>query len=362
TMATLAGLLLETVAAFGIVVFAFLMVPSSLSEQWWRGISDFFDYSDFEEIAPEMVWLAACVRLLSFTLMEPFYVSAGFALYINSRTLTEGWDIELAFKRLGARLKNLRQGNGVMLFVLSACSLCLLYGAPSAQAQVSQAASGVVSAASSRSSAEGSAQQDIQDVLDSEDFKIHYRMEDVPVDDSSSSGSSSKSRSGYGMPALFADILFMIILFAVIAGLAYLIYANRHVFTSDGHSLAPDDGPKTREVMGMEVTPESLPRDVVAAARKAWQRDEHQLALSYLYRGSIAWLVHRANVPIDESDTEGDCLRRVQATQNSRIVPYFSDLTHTWIGMAYGQQKPEDQVMDQLIHSWPFHGAERRPQ
>src|SRR5206468_3106666 len=36
-------------------------------------------------------------------LLEPFYVAAGFALYLNRRTLLEGWDIEVSLRRLAQR-------------------------------------------------------------------------------------------------------------------------------------------------------------------------------------------------------------------------------------------------------------------
>ncbi|MCP5536578.1 MAG: hypothetical protein H7A51_10145 [Akkermansiaceae bacterium] len=351
TMATLAGLLLEQVAAFGMVMLVFMMVPANVSEQWWRSIGDFFDYSEFEEVSMSMLWVLAVVRLLSFTLMEPFYVAAGFALYINSRTLTEGWDIELAFKRLGSRLENMRNGAGVMVMVLLAVCGSLLASAPTASARDAGARTGLH---------EGSAQKEIKEVLDSEDFTVHYRVEDVPVEKSSASSSSSGGSGGVGMPAAFGNLIFIVVLAAVVAGLVYLIYANRHVFTSEGLAAQKDRGPKTREVMGMTITPESLPDDVVSAARKAWRDGQHQLALSYLYRGSITWLVHRADVPIIESDTEADCLRHVQAMQDERVTPYFSNLTNSWIGMAYGKQKPDDHAMEHLCDSWPFHGMERR--
>src|SRR5690606_28081180 len=35
--------------------------------------------------------------------LEPFYVAAGFALYLNRRTLLEGWDIEVALRRIATR-------------------------------------------------------------------------------------------------------------------------------------------------------------------------------------------------------------------------------------------------------------------
>lgn len=37
------------------------------------------------------------------SIVEPFYIASGFALYLNRRSELEGWDIELAFRRMAAR-------------------------------------------------------------------------------------------------------------------------------------------------------------------------------------------------------------------------------------------------------------------
>lgn len=44
------------------------------------------------------------VYALAISIVEPFYVAAGFALYLNRRTQLEGWDIEVALRRFDARL------------------------------------------------------------------------------------------------------------------------------------------------------------------------------------------------------------------------------------------------------------------
>ena len=36
-------------------------------------------------------------------IIEPFYVAGGFALYLNRRTALEGWDLEVALRRMGER-------------------------------------------------------------------------------------------------------------------------------------------------------------------------------------------------------------------------------------------------------------------
>lgn len=41
--------------------------------------------------------------VVAITVVEPFYVAAGFALYLNRRTWLEAWDIDVALRRISAR-------------------------------------------------------------------------------------------------------------------------------------------------------------------------------------------------------------------------------------------------------------------
>ena len=42
--------------------------------------------------------------MLAMSLTDVFVIGAGFGIYLNNRTWIEGWDVELAFKRLARRL------------------------------------------------------------------------------------------------------------------------------------------------------------------------------------------------------------------------------------------------------------------
>jgi hypothetical protein len=48
--------------------------------------------------------------LAAVALVEPAYVAAGFALYLGRRTVLEGWDIELEFRRLSDRIEGRVEG------------------------------------------------------------------------------------------------------------------------------------------------------------------------------------------------------------------------------------------------------------
>lgn len=339
TSATFVGLLLEGVVLVGMVFLVLMMVPSEVSERWLSALWEIFTHNDFAELTVGLLWVLAVIRLVSFLLMEPFYVSAGFALYVNSRTLTEGWDIELAFKRLSARLRGLREGSakGVQLgMALSASLMFCVFGF-----------------ASESYAGELSPDAHAQEILSEEDFRIHHRVVDVPVEKNRSrSGASSSGLAGF--MGLVGHVMFFVILALIIAGLIWLIYRNRHIFIADRSVKDSTARSTVSEVMGMNIEPDSLPDDIAAAARQAWRDGDAQRALSLLYRGSIAWFVHRVQLGIVESDTELDCLRLVRDQADAESAGYFSRLTDVWVLAAYGKVLPEDTAMLELCETWPF--------
>jgi hypothetical protein len=84
--------------------------------------------------------------------IEPLYVSAGFALYLNRRAILEGWDIELQLRRLDERLR----GVATAVLAAAAVGLAVLLAPPPALA------------------ADKSAKQEIAEVLKAPEFQ-EYR-------------------------------------------------------------------------------------------------------------------------------------------------------------------------------------------
>jgi hypothetical protein len=143
----------------------------------------------------------------------------------------------------------------------------------------------------------------------------------------------------------------LILLMALLLG--YVLYKNRHWFSGD---KTVREKPKTatavETVMGLEVAPEKLPPNIQQAARDAWQRGDYHTALRMLYAGSVCWMIDKAGLPVRESDTEGDCLRHMDARPESK--PYFNSLTNTWIKVAYAKSPPTAQEVEPLLDKWPF--------
>jgi len=276
------------------------------------------------------VWIMLGLMLSAVTLIEPFYVGAGFAMYINSRTITEGWDIELAFKRMSERVSSVLQSTGKSLLITLAAFLCFSLSQTSVEAS----------------------NERLDKVMADDDFEIRSEIVQVPKIDKNSS-----NRSGglalFGALGAISGILFWGVLIALIIGVCWLIHSNSHVFKGTGRATS-SSAPRVRSVMGMDVTPESLPEDIVAAARAAWDARDNQLALSYLYRGSISWAVNEMAIEIEEGDTENDCVQRVERSGQNVESRYFSALTKHWVNLAYGKIEPDVHDFSSLCTSWPF--------
>jgi hypothetical protein len=277
-----------------------------------------------------LLWLAVGCWLAAMMLVEIFYIGGSFGLYLNCRTHLEGWDVELAFRRLGRRLAGV------------ATTVALLF---------CMTASGAVNREDSVSveREKEAAHETATKVLAHEDFKIHKVKMRVPKD----SGGTSVP-SGFG--AIF-NVIGYVIFWAAIAfalwKLIEFIIKNRHSLKMRPRSDAARV-PVARSVMGLDVTPDSLPDDIVAAARAKWEEGDFHGALSLLYRGSLSWLLIHASLPVRDSDTEGDCLRHTRNLPDSPPRGYFEKLTVQWIAAAYGDRAPANDIMRGLFDGWPF--------
>lgn len=87
---------LELAMLFGMAALFFWLAPAVLRPN----LMDALTMAD--SVALQVVVQA--LYMVAISIAEPFYVAAGFALYLNRRTMLEAWDIEVALKRLAARL------------------------------------------------------------------------------------------------------------------------------------------------------------------------------------------------------------------------------------------------------------------
>jgi Domain of unknown function (DUF4129) len=118
-MTLLIAVNIEIMLSFAVLLLALMLLPVDAlpdnAKLFWEKL--------FE--APPL-WAQVLGNLLywlAMTIIEPFYVGAGFGLYLNRRTQLEAWDVELAFRRIAARLAG--TAAALPIVVLLAGWLCL---------------------------------------------------------------------------------------------------------------------------------------------------------------------------------------------------------------------------------------------
>lgn len=303
-------------------------------QETWQAMSE----GELGGIGQAGSWILVGCYLAAISLTDIFVTGGGFGIYVNSRTWIEGWDVELAFKRMANRIG--------MLSRLLIASFLLFLQLPAG-------------------AAERPADEVIREVKSHPDFVVQ-KME-VPVPDvSSSKGSGSSGVSSGGsiewlqlLIQGFGNLLLVVCVVAGLAFVAWLLWNFRHLLRDrSGIDGGPSAGTKARVVIGMEVTPESLPEDIPDTAWRWWCEGRRHEAVALLYRGAISRSIELARVEIMESDTEGDCLRRIREAGSNAHPAYFKGLTGFWLGLAYAKDFPANEEVQGLCQQWPY--AERR--
>jgi len=106
------GFALSLIAFFLVLLatatITLLLVSITIGEIVVFDIQAFGQFTDLvaERLAAEGIAWDICILAVYWlceTLMAPFFVAAGFSLYLNRRTHLEAWDVELEFRRMAAR-------------------------------------------------------------------------------------------------------------------------------------------------------------------------------------------------------------------------------------------------------------------
>ncbi|TDU63119.1 uncharacterized protein DUF4129 [Prosthecobacter fusiformis] len=320
---------LEIAVWLGLGVLVSTFGPASGLPEW----NEFFlNPEAMMETSKSQFWFSNLLYLGAVTMMEPFYVGGGFGLYLNSRIKIEGWDIELTFRRLAARLRP------VMTAVILACGLL---GALVGNAQEGEPKEEVKTA--------------LEEILAKPEFKEHTRTQRVwvPEEVDLGDGPTIGAGAGYVLGYLFYGVVILVVAVLLFLAVRWLVL-NQHLFgfARRVKRVAEPAGP--RVVMGMDIASESLPDDITAAARAAWAAGRLREALSLLYRGALSRLVEQQRLPIRDSDTEDDCLMKVADLGDAPVTEFFRALTMIWVRAAYAGEEAREGEFENLCRTWPF--------
>ncbi len=383
---------LELVVQFGLsVLFAILLQP---------GDDPFTRLMDSDNMLEGDWWTLtdSIYYLIAVGLIEPLYVAGGFALYLNRRVILEGWDVELALKRLAARLPT-------ALAPLLLLALVFAW-APPAQAQDPDPDPAYgsrcaelfdLSSLEAEHDPAGLVADPIQllpEEMDPDAVEAHegdqrellarcQAMDVAPLDTPARRAiaeiladpmfgelrqverwrmradlddDEDPTREDLGAFEQFIELLaslWQILTWIALALL--LLYLGRAIARRwQGAGATEAEGAAPTELFGLRIAPESLPDDVVGTALDLLAAGQSREALALLYRATLSQLVHEYGLRLPAGATEGDVLRRARGLAGP-ARSYLADLVRAWVDLAYADRQLPVDSLRALIQDHPRH-------
>lgn len=342
TWLLLIGMHMEMFLQLSLVGLVWLFTPELVLQALWQQVWNALSNSDW----PGWVALAAnALYYLAMSAVEPLYVAGGFALYLNRRSELEGWDLEVAFRRIADRLQAgvVQPGAGV------AAGSALLLAGLLATAVVWP---GPARAADGARLAPDQSAQVIDQVLAAKDFGgersvERWRLKDFADDDPRDTTDFSWN------PGRFAELIEVLFWIAFAVAIGYVLLRVWR-YSGPGRPSGPTAAPPA-VVAGLDIRPESLPEDIAAEALRLWRLGQAREALSLAYRGALSALVHRHGIGLNESSTEGDVLQAARGRIEDPAYRQLGRLTALWQTQAYAHRRPDEVAVVELLTSWDRH-------
>lgn len=327
---------------------------------------------------PAWVWLGFnLLAWAAMTLIGPFYSGAGFGLYLNRRTQLEAWDVEIAFRRLRARL-----AQAAPLVLVLVMGLAMLPLAAPVHAQDAATAAPAAHDNHKTGGSQATAAATPADVfgaaqVDTAGFRqAAARAYDDPQLGASHTVCRWERRNAeadkpqpreFPGGQLFGAVAKLLALLSE-AALWILVGALLLVLVLTARWWLPwlrGSGRRRRREAESEVTahalqlPDTLPPDILASARRLWHDGKPRHALALLYRASLDELAQRADIVLPPGSTEAQCLRAARRMPQEADRRLFAHMVRTWQYAAYAGRVPSDDAFQALLdalhqqYGWP---------
>ena len=371
-------------------------VPDVMRSTWQMLEKDTPDWLQLLLHAAE--WLAVAF-------LEPFYVGAGFGLYLNRRTQLEAWDLEIVFRRMRKRLERTLGGAAAVLlaFALLAPGTGAAQdgGAPAAQTGDSpqKAAEGDAPktvgkhdtgsphapANKDKGKSDDDGQADAEETAEPPPHLPTRTLPEIFGEDAvDTAGFEKAAAEAYRDPDLrpkrevgswklrnpkeakpeqtdedpaFLRTLSNAIGFLVenalwlLVGalvLALALTARKWLPWLRGIAAVPEPEPTPTVSLSLEQA-EPLPPDIATVARRLWAEGQPRRALALLYRASVEAMVARVGAHPPPGATEADCLRLSRRLPEAEDRSAFQEAVRVWQYAAYAHTLPGPEDFDGLV-------------
>ncbi|MEM9688223.1 MAG: hypothetical protein AAF917_01975 [Pseudomonadota bacterium] len=294
------------------------------------------------------------------SLLHPWFVGAGFGLYINCRTQLEAWDIEVAFRRMVQR----RALATVLLVGVFAAWMALPGSAQAQEADTVEAEEvdpGFSGYWQKEAVDEALERVYTVDELDTwETYTTSQRIDRSEDDDEVSDGPNFDAL-GRALDALSTvlAVIFEFAIWLVVALLLLMIFMTRKQWLPYLTSVKDAAAFRPRVVLADgEVTQDDLPDDIPGEVRSLWRDGRKREALSLLYRASVFAAVMRYEIRLPDSATEQACLREVRRHADEAGHRFFRRVVTAWMLCAYASRIVDESALDALTTEWSQHFGE----
>lgn len=372
---TLACMAFEAVLVSGAIGAVFMFMPLELMSESWRAAWDMIgrDTPAWAQLGFNLAcWLAS-------VLIGPFYVGAGFGLYLNRRTQMEAWDVEIALRRLRERLLPAASTLALLL-----CLALPLACAPAHAQDAQTVAAQPDDAEANDDSAEepATAENDPANTptvifgaapVDTAGFRqaVNRAYEDPlqrptrqvtrwkPIEQAedkkkeektlqrerSDTGERSNRKAGIAWLARLAEwglwgLLGVLLLVLLLTARLWLPWLR-----GSGRRKAEAAPQVVEEQVELPVV---LPPDVATQAGLLWDQGRPRQALALLYRASVRTVGERSGIALPPGATEAQCLRASRRMPDATDRDLFARIVRMWQYAAYGGRLPSRADFDAL--------------
>ncbi|MCY4096429.1 MAG: hypothetical protein OXG05_15065 [Gammaproteobacteria bacterium] len=322
---SLCGLMTEIIMVLA-VVFLFYFLTQSDFNSAYSGVLKILNINEITGTEAVLLLVAIFVAM---GISAVFYVSVGFATYLNRRTIKEGWDLELGFKRIVNRL-----GIFVLAGLLTMPNIDLLASEPvrSTDTILDEVQSAPEFNQSKTVTVPAHLSQFIQGMLKVED--VEPRRIEIGI------GSR-----------IFAWILKFILIGALIVALVFFFY---RFYTTYG--FTPLFGKNQTTERPQTVSTRSLPTNLIQTIKEEWTHGRTREALALLYSAAVVLIDKEFSCNILESDTESECISKTgDIAADSRDA--FQDIARIWLRLAYGNEAPSEEIFQSVLLKFQTHIA-----
>lgn len=346
---------------FGVFLIGYALVPSAYQDTMGQ---------DWVNLFWEIDGRAANVLNLLVTYgaqsaLQPWFVGAGFGLYINCRTRLEAWDIEVAFRRMVQR----RATSIVALALVAGLGTSAAFSPGTVLAQESAQEdrfeveeASVADPGISGYWSDEETKPALEAVLANEKLSTTEEIEEWRAIDSSQSEQKLDSEFLSWLSEAIIDLgrlLAYIVEFGFWLSLVialFIAYATRKRWLPlFAFRSTPTVTRKKVVLASGELSAEDFSGDIPAEVARLWSEGSKRNALSLLYRASVFAAVTQHGVKLPPSATEGACISAVDQQIGATQSGFFRSVVSVWIQCAYGFQEPDDEQVLSLCDEWHLH-------